>query len=64
MKKFKVYGLMTASVLIGEYEAENADAAIELADLDGSANWSPLLCHHCANEVELGEVYKTYAVKR
>ncbi len=59
MKKYRVYGIMTASVLIGEYEAESEEEALDMADEDREANWNPTLCHRCADEVELGDVYDT-----
>lgn len=61
MKKFRVFGIASASVEIGVYEAENADEAIALADEDRNANWHPSLCHHCSREVDLGDVYETEA---
>ena len=63
MKKYRVYGLMTASVLLGEYEAEDSEAAIKLAEEDDNANWMPTICHQCSREVELNEIYETDAVE-
>jgi len=63
MKKYRVYGLMTASVLLGEYEAEDSEAAIKLAEEDDNANWMPTICHQCSHEVELNEIYETDAVE-
>ena len=59
MKKYIVYGVMTASVILGEYEAKNKEDAIKQAESNNSANWMPSLCHQCAREVELGDVYET-----
>jgi len=61
MKKFQVTGIISASLVIGVYEAENAEAAIDLADKDRNANWNPSLCHHCSHKVDLGDVYETVA---
>jgi len=61
MKKFMVYGVISASVVLGTYEAENADEAMALADKDNNANWHPSLCHQCSREVDLGDVYETIA---
>ncbi len=57
MKKYAVYGYITAITKVGEYEAENADEALEKAEHDDQANWYPSLCHHCATEIELGDIY-------
>ena len=61
MKRYRVYGIMTASVLIGEYDAESEDDAIDKADDDPEACTYPTLCHQCSVEVELCEIYKTEA---
>ena len=58
MKKYRVYGIMTASVFLGEVEAECQEQAIERAESNGDLNWNPQLCHQCSDEVELGEVYE------
>jgi len=61
--KYNVYGIMTASVFLGEYEAEDSEAAIELAEKDKQADWNPCLCHQCAGDIELGEVNDVQAVE-
>ena len=61
MNKYIVYGLMTASVKLGEYEAKNKEDAIKKAEQDKEANWMPSLCWQCAGEVELNDVYETEA---
>jgi hypothetical protein len=58
-KKYNVYGIMTASIFIGEYEAESQEEAEDMANRDSNANWMPSLCHQCSNEIDLGDVYKT-----
>ena len=59
MPKYNVYGIMTASILIGTYEAENKEAAIDMANDDKMGNWNPSLCHHCAGEIDLSDINKT-----
>ena len=58
MSKYKVYGILTGSVYLGEYEAENEDAAEEMANADAEANWMPSLCYQCSGEVEIGDIYE------
>ena len=58
MKKYSVIGIISASIYIGEYEAESEEAAEEMAEKDENANWSPSICHQCSGEVEVGDVYK------
>ena len=57
MPIYKVYGILTGSVYLGEYEAENEDAAEDMADKD-PANWMPSLCHQCSGEVEINDIYE------
>ena len=59
MKKFRVYRIMTATTVIGEYEAEDDQAALEMADMDRTGNWCPDLCHYCSRDLDLGEIYET-----
>lgn len=59
--KFAVYGIMTASCLIGEYEANSAEEAQAKAEEDKDGNWYPSVCHQCSGEVSLGEIYETQA---
>jgi len=56
--KYRVYGIMTASVQLGEYEASSAEEAKEMAEKDSSANHYPSLCYQCAGEVDLTDVYE------
>ncbi len=58
MKKYTVMGIMSASVILGEYEAESKEQAEEMAEQDDSADWTPTLCHHCSDEIELNDIYK------
>jgi hypothetical protein len=59
MKKYSVYGIISASVFLGEYEAESKEEAVKMAEENRNANWHPTLCWQCAGEVELGDVYDT-----
>ncbi len=61
MAKYNVYGTVGASVFLGTYEAKNEDDAIEQAEDNENANWSPTLCHQCSRELEVGDVYETQA---
>lgn len=61
MKKYSVYGMVSGSVFLGEYEADTEEEAIDMANDNPEANWSPSLCHHCANEVDLGDIYDAEA---
>jgi len=54
--KYHVYGIMSASVLLGEYEADSKEKAIEMAEQNSSADWYPSLCHQCARKVDLGDI--------
>ena len=63
MPKYAVYGIITASVKIGEYEAKNEDEALEMADFDESADWHPSLCWQCSEHVELADIYETQVDK-
>ena len=58
MAKFRVYGIATASKFLGVYEAENADEARAKAQDDGEYYIS--LCHQCAHEVEVGDIYEEH----
>ena len=55
MTKYRVYGLMTASVLLGEYEADTQPEAYAMAINDPEANWYPSICHQCAGQTEVIE---------
>ena len=55
---------MTASVHLGDYEAESEEAAAELAENDSKADWIPTLCYQCASDVELSEVHDVQVVKQ
>lgn len=54
-KRFRVYAIMTASKFLGEYEAETASEASDMAEKEADV-WVSL-CHQCAGEVDLGDVH-------
>lgn len=59
MKKYRVYSIATASVFLGEFEAEDEREAKEKAVKENPPHNS--LCHQCAGEIELGEFYDEQA---
>lgn len=63
MAKYQVIGVMTATTIIGEYEADSKEQAMEMANNDRQGNWYPSVCHQCTREIELSEIHKTYAEK-
>lgn len=63
MSKYSVYGLISASVYLGDYEAESEEAAIEMAEADDENDFNPTLCHHCSNSLDIGDVYEVNADK-
>ena len=58
MKKYRVYGIATASWLVGEYEADSPEDAEKQAEEDQNSGWYQSLCHQCGSDVELGDIYK------
>ena len=61
MSKYRVFGIISASKVMGEYEADSPEKAIERAEEDSKADRCPILCYQCAQKVDLGEVYKMEA---
>jgi len=59
MPKYRVYAIATASWLLGEYEADDENEAKQMADDDNEADLYKSLCHQCADEIDLGDVWKT-----
>lgn len=53
MAKFAVYGVFHGTKYLGEFEAETAMDAEEMA-AESEANFVSLCCH-CANELELDD---------
>ena len=58
MNRYRVYGIYTASHFIGNFEADSKEAAIAMAE--GSHNDFAVLCHQCADEVELNDDVDSY----
>lgn len=54
MRRWNVYGAVRASKYLGEFEAETAEEAVQLA-LDSDAA-SCSVCHQCSSEVEDPEI--------
>ena len=53
-KRWRVYGIVTGSKYLGEFEAETAEQAEQMA-MDESGFVS--LCHQCAEECEDPEIH-------
>ena len=58
MKKFRVYGLVSAHIVVGDYVADSANDAINMAYDDPEAKTSTGICHQCSRELEVGDVYE------
>jgi len=59
MSKYRVYSIATASVCLGEFEADTQEAAIDRAIEENPPHAS--LCWQCSREVELGEFLEEQA---
>ena len=59
MPKFRVYGIMTASKFLGEFEAETEAEALEMGENSGEC-YAPI-CHQYAGEISLGDIYEFQA---
>lgn len=55
MPKFHVTAMIAASKYIGVFDAETAEAAKKMAE--DEADCYVNICHQCAKEIEIGEVY-------
>jgi hypothetical protein len=53
MPKYRVYGIWTASKLLGVFEAANPVEAEDMA-AESKSNYASL-CHQCSGEVELND---------
>lgn len=60
MPKFDVTGIVTGSKYLGQFEADNKEAAIELALISGAA-WVRL-CHQCSDECDSPEIEEAVAL--
>ena len=58
MAKYIVYGLVDASIKIGEYETDDPTEAIEMAMDDDNRKLSVSICAHCSKELEVGDIIK------
>lgn len=55
MKKYRVYGIVTGSKYLGEYEANSKEEAEDMAlRKDGHVG----LCHQCTSECEDAEIHE------
>ncbi len=63
MKKYRVIGLIGASADLGVYEAEDEEGAIEKAMDSDKGRYCPTLCHQCAREIEISDIYEYEAYK-
>jgi hypothetical protein len=53
MKRYVVYGVFTATKIIGEFEANSTEEAEDMA-ADSENNFA-ILCHQCANDIEMDD---------
>lgn len=56
MARYAVYGIISASKFIGEFEADSKDEAIAKAQAEGDYHVS--ICHQCAREIDMGDIYE------
>ncbi len=56
MAKFSVYAMFTASKHLGEFEAETAEEAEDIAAQEGDDSVS--LCWECSREADIGDCYE------
>jgi hypothetical protein len=54
MPKFSVIGIVPAQKYLGDFEADTAEEAIEMAL--SSDNNSLSICHQCSNSFELNDI--------
>lgn len=55
-KKYRVYGIATASKFLGEFEADSAEEAAQMAQEHGEYHIG--MCHQCAHQVDIGDIYE------
>lgn len=60
MPMFRVYGTVTASCYLGEFEAASAEEAVQIALDSDAAQIS--VCHQCADQIGDPEVSEATAV--
>lgn len=59
-KRWRVYGIVTGSKYLGEFEAETAEEAEQMAV---NENGYVSLCHQCADECEDPEIHNCEVVE-
>lgn len=57
--KFRVYAMYSGTKYLGEFEADDAEAAKEQASETGDEYMT--LCHQCADQIELGDCHEYLA---
>lgn len=57
MPRYNVYGVVTGTKFLGEFEADSPEDAIEMATDEASVS----LCHQCDKEVDGAEIHKIEA---
>ena len=61
MTKYVVYGVASATIIVGEYDASSQEDAIKAAEQDRNADTHIGLCHQCSHRVDVGDVYEFQA---
>ena len=57
MAKFRVYGIVSGTKYLGEFDAKDKEAAIKMAEPDAQI----CLCHQCSDEAEDAEIHEIIA---
>ena len=65
MAKWRICGIASASKDLGVVEAKTKDDAITNAWNDETLldEWYMSLCHQCASEIDIGDIYQLEAVE-
>lgn len=61
MKKYQVYGTISGSVLLGIYEAETPEQAIEKSE--GHDGYGFSVCHKCSADLQIGDIEDVVAIE-
>lgn len=61
MTKYRVYGTVTGSKYLGEFEADTKEEAMDKAAESDECYVS--LCHQCAREADGAEIHEFHAEK-
>jgi hypothetical protein len=59
MSKYRLYGLVAATKMLGVVEANSPEEAVSMAWTQRDTHIS--LCHQCSNELDAEEIYKIEA---